>query len=129
MIQKNRFTLLPITLTDRRGNTMVSAKIFLTSAVFVSLMALAFAAPVVAQDLSDNETCLECHADADRAPPSNPDRPQVHNPDGGFFVEDHEMWSCTDCHDYITEVPHPDELIAADNEVDCTNCHDEAPTK
>ncbi|MFC1695930.1 hypothetical protein ACFL1C_07395 [Pseudomonadota bacterium] len=108
---------------------MVSAKVLLTSAVFATLMALGFAAPVVAQDLSDNETCMECHEDADRAPPSNPDRPQVHNPDGGFFVEDHEMWSCNDCHDYITEVPHPDELFEADNEVDCTNCHDEAPTK
>jgi len=108
---------------------MVSAKVLLTSAVFATLMALGFAAPVVAQDLSDNETCMECHEDADRAPPSNPDRPQVHNPDGGFFVEDHEMWSCNDCHDYITEIPHPDEVMEADNEVDCTNCHDEAPTK
>lgn len=106
---------------------MVSAKIFLNSAVFVSLMALGFAAPVVAQDLSDNETCMECHEDADRAPPSNPDRPQVHNPDGGFFVEDHEMWSCNDCHTYIEEIPHADDV--ADMEVDCTNCHDEDPAK
>jgi len=108
---------------------MVSAKILLNSAVFISVMALGLSAPVIAEDLSDNETCLECHADTERAPPSNPDRPQVHNPEGGFFAEDHEMWSCNDCHDYITEIPHPDELIEAGNEVDCTNCHDEAPTK
>ena len=75
----------------------------------------------------DGQTCLECHADTERAPPSNPDRPQVHNPAGGFFVEDHDMWSCTDCHDYITEIPHPEEVT--EKEVDCTNCHDEAPTK
>jgi len=78
-------------------------------------------------DLSDNETCLECHADEERGPPKNPDRPQVHTADGGFNVEDHEMWSCNDCHDYITEIPHPDEVLGS--EVDCTNCHDEAPTK
>jgi len=95
--------------------------------VFLSLFALGFGTPVFAEDLSDNETCLECHEDADRAPPSNPDRPQVHNPAGGFFVEDHDMWSCNDCHDYITEIPHPDEVV--DMEVDCTNCHDEAPAK
>lgn len=108
---------------------MVSAKALLTSAVFVALMGLGFGAPLAAQDLSDNETCLECHADADRAAPSDPNMVQVHNPEGGFFVEEHEMWSCTDCHDYVTEVPHPDEMIAADNQVDCTNCHDETPTK
>jgi len=106
-------------------------KVFTSAAMaaFVSILAFGFGAPVFAEDLSDNETCLECHEDGDRAPPSNPDRPQVHNPDGGFFVEDHEMWSCTDCHTYIVEVPHADELIEADNEVDCTNCHDEAPMK
>ena len=95
--------------------------------VFISILAFGLGAPVFAEDLSDNETCLECHEDTERAPPSNPDRPQVHNPAGGFFVEDHDMWSCNDCHDYITEIPHPDEVV--DMEVDCTNCHDEAPTK
>lgn len=106
-------------------------KVFTSAAMaaFVSVLAFGFGVPVFAEDLSDNETCLECHEDADRAPPSNPDRPQVHNPDGGFFVEDHDMWSCTDCHTYIVEIPHADELMEADNEVDCTNCHDEAPTK
>lgn len=95
--------------------------------VFITLLALAFAAPAFAEDLSDNATCLECHEGEDRAPPSNPERPQVHNPDGGFFVEDHDMWSCIDCHDFITEVPHPEEVV--DMEVNCENCHDTAPTK
>ncbi len=78
-------------------------------------------------DLSDNETCLECHVDEERGPPKNPDRPQVHTADGGFNVEDHEMWSCNDCHDYITEIPHPDDV--GDNQVDCENCHDTTPQK
>ena len=102
-------------------------KFLLVITVMLTLVVLGLSAPVVAQDLSDNETCLECHADTERAPPSNPDMPQVHNPDGGFFVEDHDMWSCTDCHDYITEIPHPEGVTEA--EVDCTNCHDETPTK
>jgi len=97
------------------------------AAIILAVAALGFAAPAVAQDLSDDETCNECHADTERGPPKNPDRPQVHTPDGGFNVEDHEMWSCTDCHTYITEIPHPEEVLGA--EVDCTNCHDEAPTK
>jgi len=96
-------------------------------AIVLGVLVLGLSAPVVAQDLSDNETCLECHADEERGPPKNPDRPQVHTADGGFNVEDHEMWSCNDCHDYITEIPHPDEVLGS--EVDCTNCHDEAPTK
>jgi len=95
--------------------------------LFISILAFSLGAPVFAEDLSDNETCLECHADTERGPPKNPDRPQVHTADGGFVVEDHDMWSCTDCHDYITEIPHPDEVLGS--EVDCTNCHDEAPTK
>ena len=97
------------------------------TAGFISLLTLGFGTPVFAEDLSDNETCLECHADTERAPPSNPDRPQVHNPAGGFFVEDHDMWSCNDCHDYIVDLEH--DSLEGDHEVDCTNCHDEAPTK
>lgn len=108
-----------------------SKKVFTFAAitVFFSVLTFGFGVPAFAQDLSDDETCLECHDDTDRAPPSNPDRPQVHNPDGGFFVEDHEMWSCTDCHSYVVELPHSDEYFEANNEVDCTECHDEAPTK
>jgi len=108
--------------------TPVGKLFTLTSAtVFISMLALGFGTPVFAEDLSDNETCLECHADTERAPPKNAERPQVHNPAGGFFVEDHDMWSCNDCHDYITEVPHAEETLGS--EVDCMNCHEEAPTK
>ena len=39
----------------------------LTFAFFVSLLALSFGAPVLAEDLSDNETCMDCHEDADLA--------------------------------------------------------------
>jgi hypothetical protein len=41
-------------------------------------------------------------------------------------VEDHEMWSCIDCHDMITEIPHPEGIDGS--AVNCTNCHDSTPT-
>lgn len=102
-------------------------RLLILMVLVLTALALGIAGPVIAQDLSDPETCLECHADGDRAPPSNPNRPQVHNPDGGFFQEAHEMWSCNDCHTYITEIPHPEGVT--EMEVDCLNCHEEEPTK
>ncbi len=111
---------------------MISASTVLKSvyvALFLSLFTFGLGAPVFAQDedLSDNETCLDCHDDADRAPPSNTDRPQVHNPAGGFFAEDHADFSCNECHTYITDLEH--EETAVGKEVDCLECHDEVPAK
>ena len=105
----------------------LTSRILFMVTLALTFLALGLASPVVAQDLSDPETCLECHADAERAPPSDPNVPQVHNPEGGFFVEAHEMWSCTDCHTYIVEIPHAEDV--GDMEVDCTECHEEVPTK
>jgi hypothetical protein len=36
------------------------------------------------------------------------------------------MWSCTDCHVNITEIPHPEGV--AGTEVNCLNCHESMPT-
>ena len=111
---------------------MISASTVLKSvyvALFLSLFTFGLGAPVFAQDedLSDNETCMDCHDDADRAPPSNTDRPQVHNPAGGFFAEDHADFSCNDCHTYITDLEHDESAVG--KEVDCLECHDEVPAK
>ena len=109
---------------------MISLKTVLETvkvAAFISLLTFGFGAPVLAEDLSDNETCMDCHEDADRAPPSDPTRPQVHNPAGGFFGEDHADFSCNDCHTYITDLEH--EETAPGQQVDCLECHDEVPTK
>ena len=67
-------------------------------AMTLACAALGLAVPVVAQDVTDNETCMECHAETDRSAPADPNMVQVHNPEGGFFHEAHEMWSCVDCH-------------------------------
>ena len=107
---------------------MISRKFLLlaSSVACAAALAFGFATTAAAEDLTDNETCLECHADEPRAAPENTDRPRVHTDAGGFAVEDHEMWSCVDCHDYVTEVPHPDDY--AGGEVNCENCHESTPT-
>jgi hypothetical protein len=108
---------------------MISRK-FLTLVSIAALAAAAafgFGSAAVAQeDLTDNATCLECHADEPRAAPEGSDRPRVHTDEGGFAVEDHEAWSCVDCHDSVTELPHPDSYTGG--EVNCENCHETTPT-
>ena len=104
-------------------------KVFTFTAVTVFVFGLTFGsgASVFAQDLGNNETCLECHADGEWAPPGNTNSLQVHNPAGGFLVEEHGEWTCIECHSYIVDLEH--EELADGNEVNCTECHDEIPTK
>lgn len=102
------------------------------SARFVYVLILAMvtfglAGTVVAQDLTDNETCLECHVDEERSAPTDPSVPQVHNAEGGFNAEAHEMWSCVDCHTYIEEIPHAEGVT--EKAVDCLDCHEAVPGK
>jgi len=110
---------------------MISASTVLKSvyvALFLSLFTFGLGAPVFAQDedLSDNETCLDCHDDGDREL-LDTDVPQVHNPAGGYFVEDHDGFSCNECHTYITDLEHDESAVG--KEVDCLECHDEVPAK
>ena len=95
--------------------------------MILAVISLCLAGPVVAQDLTDNATCMECHADTERSGPDDPNMPQVHTADGGFNHEAHEMWSCVDCHTYIEEIPHPEGVT--EQTVDCLNCHDAVPQK
>lgn len=86
-----------------------------------------FAGLALAQDgvdLSDNQVCLECHTDTPWSAPENSDRPRVHEDSGQFIQEDHEAWSCTDCHADITEIPHREDI---ERDVECTNCHETMP--
>ena len=109
---------------------MISLKTVLKSlqaALLLSLLMFGFGTPVFAEDLDNPETCMDCHDDADRDPPSDPTRPQVHNPAGGFFQEAHADFVCIDCHTYITDLEH--EESAPGQQVDCLECHDEVPTK
>ena len=102
---------------------MISLRI----ALLISLLTLGFGAPVLADDLTAPAVCADCHDDADRTLLTDLDRPQVHNPAGGFFAEDHDGFDCIDCHTYITDLEHDES--AAGQVVDCLECHDEVPAK
>jgi len=93
-------------------------------AVMLILLGLGFGVLVLAQDLSDNETCMMCHAAFVWSAPENSDRPRNHNDDGTFIQPVHEMWSCTDCHEDIIEIPH---RVEVERDVDCLNCHETVP--
>ena len=80
------------------------------------LMALTvLAAPIAngqSDDLSNNQTCLECHSEAvveGHKPPAEPLANSVHS-----------SLSCIDCHTSIAEIPHAEKLPP----VDCGTCHD-----
>lgn len=108
---------------------MISRKFLMLVSIAALAAAAAFAFGSTAfaeEDLTDNASCLECHADEPRAAPEGSDTARVHTDDGGFAVEDHEMWSCVDCHESVTELPHADDFVAG--EVNCENCHDTTPT-
>lgn len=109
-------------MTQRRTARNVSSL-----AAIAAILALGVSGSALAQeDLSDNATCLDCHAGETWTAPENSDRPRVHTDEGGFFVEAHSEWSCTDCHDYITEIPHADDVT--EMSVNCENCHESTPT-
>lgn len=91
------------------------------------VLALAAGNPALAgEDLTDNETCMECHAEKGTADLMTADVPEVHTENRGFHVEAHEMWNCVDCHTGIKEIPHPEDV---DGSVDCLECHEEMPSK
>jgi hypothetical protein len=100
----------------------LSAKILLALA---ATLTLCLSGLTFAQDVTDDQTCLECHADMERDAPADPNMKQVHDPAGGFTVEAHSMWSCVDCHSYVVEVPHPEDF--GGEEVNCLDCHEEVP--
>lgn len=105
-------------------NPFAFAARILAAAALISGFAFISAGTLSAEDLSDNATCLECHADERPLGALDVPGAEVHNDDGSFIVEDHEMWSCTDCHVDIEEIPHKE---GVDRTVDCTACHEETP--
>lgn len=103
---------------------MESLRQTLKTSLCSAVLLLASAGFASAQDLSDNETCLECHADERPAGALVVEGVNVHNDDGTLIVEEHEMWSCTDCHTDIEEIPHAENV---ERTVDCLQCHEEMP--
>lgn len=76
-------------------------------------------------DLTDNETCLDCHIDQEHFGTLEVDGAQVHNPDDGSLLgEGHAEMACIDCHGDIEEIPHREDV---DRTVDCLACHESVP--
>jgi hypothetical protein len=95
-------------------------------ALIVALLAAlsVFSTAVIAEDLTDNATCAECHEGGGSDEPMDVSGAKIHNPDGSFTQEAHEMWSCVDCHADITAIPHETDK---ERTVDCLQCHEETP--
>ncbi len=95
-------------------------------ALIVALLAAlsVFSTATVAEDLTDNATCAECHEGGGSDEPMDVPGAKIHNADGTFTVEAHEMWSCVDCHADIEAIPHD---LDKERTVDCLQCHEETP--
>ena len=114
-----------------KKNTRIFRQIKIMNAAGIMVMlglglGLGLGVLVNAQDLSDKETCLMCHAAFVWTAPENSDRPRVHNDDGSFTQPTHEMFTCTNCHQDIAEIPHVPEV---ERGVDCLGCHETVPEK
>ena len=78
-----------------------------------------------AEDLSDNEVCLDCHIDEEQIDALDVSGAQVHNPADSTLIEAaHNEVACIDCHADIREIPHRD---ATGRTVDCLACHEKTP--
>lgn len=95
-------------------------------AIIVALLAAlsVFSTPIIAEDLTDNASCAECHDGGGSDEPMDVPGAKIHNQDGSFIHEAHEMWSCVDCHVDIEAVPHDSDK---ERTVDCLACHEETP--
>jgi nitrate/TMAO reductase-like tetraheme cytochrome c subunit len=102
----------------------------LTLQVLLLILALAgtlamLAESAAAEDLSDNEVCLDCHIDEEQIDALDVSGAQVHNPADSTLIEAaHNEVACIDCHADIREIPHRD---ATGRTVDCLACHDKTP--
>lgn len=76
---------------------------------------------VSAQDVSDNKTCLDCHAQEGMTGEIDGKEVSIQVDEAMFKESAHGGLSCTDCHDDIKEVPHEDTL----KKVACATCHED----
>lgn len=74
------------------------------------------------QEVTDNQTCFECHSDAELTGEINGLEVSMFVDSTTFENSVHGGFSCVDCHSDITEIPHEDPL----QKVDCASCHEEA---
>ncbi|MEW6236965.1 MAG: cytochrome c3 family protein [Candidatus Omnitrophota bacterium] len=85
------------------------------------LLLAGITAPAMAQDISENANCLECHGEKDLTGEVRGKEVSVYIDSKIFGSSSHKELACVDCHEDIKELPHEDELKA----VDCARCHDD----
>ena len=74
------------------------------------------------QEVTDNQTCFECHSDAELTGEINGLEVSMFVDSTTFENSVHGGFSCVDCHSDITEIPHEDPL----QKVVIASCHEEA---
>ncbi|MDX1409772.1 MAG: hypothetical protein R3330_16600 [Saprospiraceae bacterium] len=98
---------------------------FLFVALLLGGVSLSLSSSETEEDLSDNETCLDCHIDEEHIGLLELDTKQVHNPEDGSLKEEaHTEVACIDCHMDIEEIPHKEDI---ERTVNCTDCHESPP--
>jgi hypothetical protein len=114
-------------MPELHRTSLISAALVAILGLFIVLGAtgLSVAEAEDTEDLSDNETCFDCHLDEEHLDLLEVDGAQVHNPeDGSLKAEAHTEFACIDCHMDIVEIPHIEDVKRT---VNCTDCHDETP--
>jgi len=77
-----------------------------------------------AQDVTQAQTCLECHKEKDLTHEVNGKQISLFIDGEPYKKSVHGELSCVDCHEDIKEVPHGETLA----KVDCSKCHEEVQT-
>ena len=120
----NTYTSAFRQLEKRSGGGILPFPVF--GLAVLALLGVGLGLPVIAQDLGDDDNCMACHEAFEWSAPEESETPRVHNDDGTPIQQVHEMWSCTDCHEDIAEIPHREDTA---REVDCLSCHETIPEK
>lgn len=79
---------------------------------------------VFPQDVSENKTCLDCHAQEGMTGEIDGKEVSMYVNEALFTESAHSGLSCTDCHDDVKEIPHEDGL----KKVACVSCHEDEET-
>ena len=76
--------------------------------------------PAAEQTAISNDDCMSCHAAPDLTKTVNGKQVSLAVQLDAFNKSVHSSLSCTDCHEGIKELPHPDKLSPAQ----CASCHE-----
>ncbi|MBI1388137.1 MAG: hypothetical protein GC154_06785 [bacterium] len=88
--------------------------------LLLAVISLVFCFSTSAQDVSDNNTCLECHGEKDMTGELDGVETSMYIDPERFDASIHSGLSCVDCHSSVEELPHDDPLP----KVDCSSCHE-----